>query len=299
MTPTSAGSRPSTRRASRCSSRPRRGHRAGRASRSIVVLVIGIAPVRVRLPRRPERRLAVRLAGRPGPGGAALHGGGGPDRGPLRSRSRCDDSYTFTGVGSDAAGVAFISAPARVPPADDLPLAVPDRVRAPGRCPRRRCLRDHACSPTRPPTCAASATRPRRSATRSRRASSSAGGSASTPARRAHLMRAQRDRDLSDESVATARLPPARRLPQRRLARPAAGRPELPVEARATLVLRERLLEPAPHECDAGAACLLTERRCRQRVRLEHDLLPLALEAAANDEERCMRACPPLVDLGE
>ena len=26
-------------------------------------------------------------------------------------------------------------APARVPPADDLPLAVPDRVRAPGRCP--------------------------------------------------------------------------------------------------------------------------------------------------------------------
>ena len=34
-------------------------------------------------------------------------------------------------------------------------------------------------------------------------------------------------------------------------------------------------------------------------VRLEHDPLALVLEAAADDEERGMRACPPLLDLVE
>ena len=140
--------------------------------------------LRVRLPRRPERRLALRLVGQPGPGRAALHGRGGPDRGPARSRSSATTGMRSRG-----------SAPTRpVSPSSHAGSRISSR-RSAGRStgsrsstrsvtvttPRSR----SAFSPTRPRTSAGSATRPRRSATRCRRVSRSAGGSASTPPRRA------------------------------------------------------------------------------------------------------------------
>ena len=88
--------------------RPRRGHLAGRACPVIVVLVIGIGlfAYAYRVDRnagwpsvspahqaQAERRFtaeSARIAGHP-------------------VTVRCDDGYAFTGVGSDAAGVAFIS----------------------------------------------------------------------------------------------------------------------------------------------------------------------------------------------
>ena len=147
--------------------------------------------------------------------------------------------------------------PARVSRADDLPLAVPDRVRAPSR--RRATTRRSRspCSPTRPPTCAASATRPRRSATRSRRASAlgrrlglDAGDGARADAS------ATRSRSLRRERR-TARLPPSRGVPQRRLARPAAGRPELPVAPdgrRAGSASPARYVRRAPARAAAARA---------------------------------------------
>jgi len=110
------------------------------------------------------------------------------------------------------------------------------------------------------------------------------------------LMRAQRDQDLSDESV-------QRSTTASRKAAATAGRSICGRTTRASpscaLPLRQRLFQPAPHERDAGAGSLLTQRRCRQGVCLQHDLLPLALEPATNHEERRMGARPPLVDLGE
>ena len=67
----------------------------------------GASSLRVRLPRRSQRRMAV------GAGGGARAGRAPVSDGGLRIAHRpvtvrCDDAYAFTGVGSDAAGVAFI-----------------------------------------------------------------------------------------------------------------------------------------------------------------------------------------------
>ena len=53
------------------------------------------------------------------------------------------------------------------------------------------------------------------------------------------------------------------------------------------LRIGERPLQFAPHESHARAARLVAERCGCERVRLEHDPLPLVLEAAADDEEKC------------
>ena len=180
-TPTSAGWRRSTRKASPCSFPRRRARRGVRSCRSCSWSQSGRCSSRTptastatrdgrRYPRptraKAERRFtaeAARIAGRP-------------------VRVVCDESYAFTGVGSDAAGVAFIPR--------GLAYLEPSVCRSLYRVAFERKLgaRDDAAFAITVLAHEAvhlrgCATRPRRSARHSRWASGSASGSGSTPTR--------------------------------------------------------------------------------------------------------------------
>ena len=71
------------------------------------------------------------------------------------------------------------------------------------------------------------------------------------------------------------------------------------VRPSTALWLTELLLQPASHERNTRSGNLFSECRGRQRARLVHDSLTLALEPATHDEDGGVRACPPLLDLLE
>ena len=207
------------------------------------------AALRVRLPRRPERRLAVRLACRPGPGRASLHGRGGAHRRPARSRVRLRRRATRSRASARMRpGVAFIPRRLAFLEPTICRSLYRDRVRAEARRPRRRGVRDHRARPRGGP--------PARGAQRGR------DGVLGTPGGR-RARRAARTRrrhgprpDATSSATAISRTKAshgsttASRGCATAARRAAAGRPELPL-GRATLL---RLLDPLPHERDAHPA---------------------------------------------